>query len=201
MEQRIMGGLDGLKVNKTKQTTKQEQPRWAKLPCCLSPTSHVKEVKLSTAPTLCLRGREADWWAKFPPSLHCLLYLRAARTCVILMPSAFCNLTWEFKIVSQLCLCAVCGVLHLPQQGRKKKREEACRVLVSSRCQMHLTSYYKSGMSSSYWREEKRGHLAAIAPLPSDISGVWRAENQRLHHPGGSVYVRQRRPWISSRGR
>lgn len=47
------------------------------------------------------RGRGKSWLMGYvPPHTHTLsrsMYLWAAKPCLILMSSAFCNLTWEFK--------------------------------------------------------------------------------------------------------
>lgn len=122
------------KVNKSEQAGKQEHPS-----STLSETTRLishfscEGGDLSNAPThlsdrhVADSEKERDGGGRErltdglcgPPTTLSFMYLAAAKTCVILMSSAFCNLTWEFKS----CL----GFASLTSAGSYVSRKEKGR--------------------------------------------------------------------------
>lgn len=124
-----------------------------------SPTFCVKAETYQGPPSICLknwhgwqREQEKGW-------LSPCMYLGAAKPCVILMSFAFCNLTWEFKS----CLSFASLMSAGSYISRKdKKNREPCWALVSSRCQMHLTSYNILGWVCLLQERKKRSFATAL---------------------------------------
>lgn len=201
MEQRTTGGLWG-NAKSTKQNKSQNKNIpllfWAKIQCW-SPTFHVKETTYQGPSYICLKnchywqrerkgwGREGkdEWqvmWAPPPPS-RCM-YLGAAKPRVILMSSAFCNLTWEFK--SCLGFAFRLQGLTSPTKKNKKKKRGACWAPVSSRCQMHLTSCHKQGWVCFLQEKKKKKviwqsalHFAAIFLAYEVVNGSLNSQMAR----------------------
>lgn len=122
----------------TKQTTKQEDsfsiPRKTTMlithfPCEGGNPSRAPKHLSENLTWLTDRERgdgeegKADWWVVCPPpsTLSPSMYLRAAKPCLILMSSAFCNLTWEFK--SCLSFASLMSAGSYTSRKAKKKEE------------------------------------------------------------------------------
>lgn len=115
--------------------------------------------------------------------------LRAAKTCVISMSSAVCNLTWELKSCLSFASLVSAGT-YISRKKPKKKKRKACRALVSSRCQMHLTSYHKLGWV--YFLQEEKTERSFGSSLGVSLKYVFEYEvvNGSLNSQVARILVR-----------
>lgn len=83
------------------------------------------------------REEKADWCFRCPPSsppLSPCMYLGAAKPCVILMSSAFCNLTWEFKSCLSFASHMSAGFYFFHKEEKKAEKLVGLQLRADVRC-------------------------------------------------------------------